>query len=521
MDAVLTPARVRRNAADAMAGWPFAACFAALFLVAALPVIATAYPPLFDYPNHLARMYVLAGPPASSPLARFYAPHWVPLPNLAMDLIIPELARIMPVPVAGRVFILLTMLMLAGGTAALHRVVHHRRSATPLLAFLFLYNKVLFWGFLNYLFGLGLAFFCLAGWIALHRRHAALRIAAGTVFACAVYFAHLEAVGLYGLMVMAYEAGAAWREQTRWGPRLGQMIVAGVPFLLPLGILITHSQGLDTARVAFAPWGHKIDNWGNLVGTESLPLDAVCLLAIVAGTILGFVRGWLRLAPSLGLPLIVLCVAYAAMPTSAFTSNGADHRMPMVVAFLFVAALRWTPPDLPIARRFYGGALLVFLLEIAGVTVAWQHSDAVYRRLVAVLDRLPPGSRVAVAFPPRALHLNRTPAVHFPLEAVIRRGAFVTTLFAYPTQQPIRVLPPYDQVAAGLQPEAVWAWFVDHKPGINRAALRNIDDVVFLNVRPVAVPASPSLTEVAGTPRFKLYRLNHLPAAPAPPPAPR
>ena len=60
-------------------------------ILAAVPLFSTVLPPLFDYPNHLARMHLL-----SEGGNQFYAVHWEPLPNLAQDLIVPPLARLMP-----------------------------------------------------------------------------------------------------------------------------------------------------------------------------------------------------------------------------------------------------------------------------------------------------------------------------------------------------------------------------------------------------------------------------------------
>src|SRR5512137_1861145 len=65
----------------------FWSLFGALMALAALPVLRAEVPPLFDYPNHLARMYLLLHLPDSEPLRRFYEQHWAPVPNLAMDAI--------------------------------------------------------------------------------------------------------------------------------------------------------------------------------------------------------------------------------------------------------------------------------------------------------------------------------------------------------------------------------------------------------------------------------------------------
>src|SRR5262249_56623512 len=90
------------------------------------PLLWVSVPPLIDYPNHLARMWVLVEDGRITALAQNYAVHWRLGPNLAMDLIIPPLAPVMPLEVAGRPFIAITMLCLFAGTAGLHRGLYCR-----------------------------------------------------------------------------------------------------------------------------------------------------------------------------------------------------------------------------------------------------------------------------------------------------------------------------------------------------------------------------------------------------------
>jgi len=67
------------------------------------PIASVTIPGLTDYPNHLARMHILAAIDASADLRRYYELHWTPMPYLAMDAMVPLIARIMPIYDAGRV----------------------------------------------------------------------------------------------------------------------------------------------------------------------------------------------------------------------------------------------------------------------------------------------------------------------------------------------------------------------------------------------------------------------------------
>jgi hypothetical protein len=46
---------------------------------------------------------------------------WGVVPNLAMDLIVPPLSHVIPLDVAGRLFITLALLLPVAGVVALHR----------------------------------------------------------------------------------------------------------------------------------------------------------------------------------------------------------------------------------------------------------------------------------------------------------------------------------------------------------------------------------------------------------------
>src|SRR5512140_3810151 len=119
-----------------------AVLFAALTLLISIPIWTHPLPPLSDYVNHLARMHVIATMAKNPQIAGFYEIDWQVIPNLIMDLIVPLLARVMNIYLAGQVFIVLTFALIISGTLALNRALIGRWSAMPLFAFPLLYNYV-------------------------------------------------------------------------------------------------------------------------------------------------------------------------------------------------------------------------------------------------------------------------------------------------------------------------------------------------------------------------------------------
>ncbi|HZB90844.1 MAG TPA: hypothetical protein VE397_05340 [Stellaceae bacterium] len=489
----------------------FALLFAVLFALAALPVLCCDTLPLFDYPNHLARMHILAAWAQSSPLQRYYEVAWRPLPNLAMDLVVPPLSRLMPLAWAGKAFVLATLLLLAGGTALLHRVLFGSWSAWSCLAFLLLYSRELLWGFLNYVAGVGLGLFALALWLALERRRAALRIVVGTVFALALYFAHLLACGLYGVLVMGRAAAIAWRRRAAPRSALAELLVAGIPFLPPLAVLVLLTPGSAGGAINYGSMLRKFDLLFSVFDNYSRPFDVACFALAVIALGLAFARGWVRLAPGMGVPLLLLALVYVAMPSQLATASGADHRIPLLMALMLVASSRWTAAARPVLRRwFLGGALVMFLARLGILGASWEASDGIYARLLPALDSLPIGSRLAVAYPASAINSQPTPLVHFPTLAVVRRDAFVPTLFAFPTQQPVALAPPYRALADRLSPERLWSAFVGRGAPLDpaeRALLARYDYIVFVGRDRFAVVSSPPLVAEFSAPRFALFRI--------------
>src|ERR1019366_10115497 len=80
----------------------------ALILAAMLvaPIWSARFPPLLDYPNHLARSFVLTHlhDPAFS-FSNFFRADWGAYPYLGLDASLAVLGRMFPIETAGRVFL--------------------------------------------------------------------------------------------------------------------------------------------------------------------------------------------------------------------------------------------------------------------------------------------------------------------------------------------------------------------------------------------------------------------------------
>jgi hypothetical protein len=488
----------------------FFALFAACFAISALPLVIVATLPLVDYPNHLARMHIIAAYDSSPSLREFYALGWHPVPNLAMDLIVPSLARIMPLEWAGKVFFLLTFLLTAGGVAAIHRLLFRRWSSWPLLAFLLLYNRSLLWGFGNFLFGIGLAMVAFAFWIGLRERPA-LRLAVAMVLAPAVFFAHFFAFGAYGLLVLGYEA-ARVRQQKNLvsASALRDLGIAAAQFLLPLAILFAARGSGAADGISYSRFFRKFDLLFNIVDNYVTWLDVLTLLLLIGLFALGAARRRIAVSSVMVLPLLVLCLAQIAMPNRILGATGVDHRMPLVLALVLIGASQGALAD-PRRQNAVGALLaLLFLVRMSIITVTWVEQDRILAPMADALAHLPPGSRVAVAYPPSSVHVSRRdpPLLHLPALAVIGSDAFVPTLFADPGQQPLTLRPPYAALAAEASPGEFWTLLAaGHSDDRQRVvtALGHYDFVLLVDPEKIENPGLELRAAIVGAQLFAVH----------------
>ncbi len=256
-----------------------------------IPLTSTAYPPLLDYPFHIARAHIIAHWSESPLLREWYTIHTFLLPNVGMDLIVPLLASVLPIDIAGRVFIALTFGLTLSGCAFLHRSIHGHLSLWPFVSSIFLFNWVLLLGFMNYLLGLGLLLWATGIWIILSRSAAWLRIFSGSILAVALFFSHAAALGLYAIIVAGYELQRSL-ETLRRSKRLaasGPAIGASI-FIIPTYLFIRSPTALSAASsIRYAhPWlWHKafiIFNGfvsGNWLADISLLAAAILFLTFV------------------------------------------------------------------------------------------------------------------------------------------------------------------------------------------------------------------------------------------------
>ncbi len=420
--------------------------YPALTAVVLAPFLAVQFPAMGDTLNHLARMHVLVALPRSADLQRYYTVHWSPIPYLAMDAIVPLLARVLPIYLAGKLFVCVCVLMPAVGTACLHYAVHRRASLVPAAAFLLCTNYLLALGFLNYLFSAGLAMMLFAGWIAASAWPRWRRALAFAPLVLLLYFGHAFACLAYCLSVAGLEGARALRGGAG---RIGNVLAAAaqaVPALAFAATLHVSSGYVGTLQTTYGTLADR------LVAIQSPLLflqDSVGRLSLLGVLLLGAaILRFVRVAPEIWPAACVVSAAALVMPHVVASTWGMDLRLPLVGLMLLIGGTAWTGP--PTARRRLAASVAALVcLRSADDYIALREVDAQVREHRRVLAALPRGARLLVVntqgHGSGAERVTQSTLWHMPLVAVIDRDAFVPYLFNGLTT--IRINPDYRQAS--------------------------------------------------------------------------
>lgn len=417
--------------------WLTAALYAMLAAIALYPIYFVAVPPLVDYPNHLARMHILARWEEIPALQQNYAVHWTLQPNMAMDLIVPQLARFMSIYTAGKVFIAATMMMLVGGTVALRKVLYGRVGLWPVLSFLLLYNHALFWGFLNYLFAAGLALLAFSGWIALRERPCLFRAMLFSGASFVIFVAHLFGLLVYGLLIFGYEC---WRMRAVAVPR-GEIAkawtITTVQFLVPAALFVRWAVSQDAAVKPLNEYGSIATKAVALMspvhfGLPWIDIPTMIFLALVfalcrSDKSIGF-------AGPLKLPVLLLALAAIAMPNYLFGVWGTDLRLPTIIACIAIAGVRIGAQARRTANLVLLAAIAMFAVRTGAISHTWADFDRKFREFRDATALIEVGSKVIAIedeedVPDGKLPIYGMQFWHLAALAIVERSVFLPTLF--------------------------------------------------------------------------------------------
>ncbi len=424
--------------------WALPAAVAILIL----PIWIADVPAMPDFPAHLASFQLIAS--GGKLAAKFYRVEWAWLPNLAAELIVPALGKLVPLLAATKLFLSIGVLMWALAAGGVHKALYGRIGASPLAASVFAYNANFMWGFFNYYFGMGLAMLVFAGWIASENKRDILRLSGFAALATIVYFCHLFAFATFLAMISSYELMRLWEERPfavakliERGLSVASIALPGVlafAFLKPAGAGSDHlefnlSSTLDdraSAAIQFA------------FDRPAYPVFVVLLLFFA----IGVWRRKIHIHPRMTLLLALLALAAAFTPEWAMGGWGVDLRLPAVLGVLSFAACDFKLKERTVQILV---ALLMIVVAYQSATLAgnWRYYDGQIAELRSAVQRLPAGSKLMTVLDGDAMGMaSDQPYWHMAEYGIVDRGDFTPLMFTTKGQHVIRLRPSVSRIAA-------------------------------------------------------------------------
>lgn len=432
-----------------------------LAVVLLVPFMATPIPPLLDYPDHVAEMYVIAHAAADPLLSKVYSIHWTVVANSGVELVMPILLRWVPLWDAGRSFLIVALLLPQAGMIAYSRAAFGRWSAWPLAGGLVAYNALFLLGFMNFVIGLGLALLFAAAWIGARERFPVATIVGAIAAALLLFFVHLFGLVYFGLLTGAHEfiqlRGPPGRPLPTPGKVLRRLLPDALPFVAPAALLMTSTLADTTGPTMRLPLHVKLGElFYPFLTYYQLP-DRLVMVAVVAVMVWLLLRGRAQVALQAVIVGALLLAVWPLVPHVYKQTGYIDARFPIMVGFLLFAG--FAPRDLPRRLTVALFALIAVVIVVRTTLVAhvWSGHNQDLAELREVIDHVPPGSEVLAVDAPsaqvtpywQAHRRNWMTAAyiktyyHDAALLLTERHAFWPRLFTGLGKQPVVVNPPY------------------------------------------------------------------------------
>ena len=407
-------------------------------MLAAVPLLWPAIPPLGDLPGHMGRWHIALAIAHSPALRHYYQFRWGLIGNLGVDLAVVPFAALIGLEPATKLVVMLIPPITVTGMLWAAREAHGRIPATALIALPLAYAWPFQLGFVNYELAQALALCAFALWLRLGRRQRLrIRALAMAPIACLLWLAHDFGWGLFGLLAFGGEVARLREAGHRWPGAIGGAVFQCLPLALPLvAMALTHGDNAG-GRIA-GDWFDLPTKAGWLIAIlrDRWPAyDALALLPLVMLLYLAARDRRLGFTPTLGCPALLCLVAFIVLPRLLMGGAYVDMRMAPMMLALALLAIR-TPDDPRFAGRLALAGLAFLAVRTATTTVSFAIRSNVWQRELAALDAMPPGASVlTLVNMPCASPGADDRLDHLAGLAIVRRDVFVNEQWALTGQQ--------------------------------------------------------------------------------------
>jgi len=437
---------------------------AAAAVLLLLPLWIVKYPPLLDYPNHLARVFILTH--INDPnyqFSQYYTATFGPYPYLTMDVLLLGLQKFTSIVTGGRIILSLCVLSVPLAAWFFVRQANPENSSLACWGLLSAYNIFFFWGFVNWQLSMALVLLVAGLWIRYLRRPTVVRWLALLVIVTVLYFTHLQGFGLAGLMVTAYAA----LTRKRWRGCI-RALAQGWALFLPGGLLhlITRIATHETSAawaMNFHPLSDKWDRLYFFMQGISPRLDVLTVLVLIGCALAGWWRNrefkWNHPWPAIVAGLFLLYWIFPGYGVN-WAGDDADVRL---LPFIFMLL----PAVVYVGRRARWLALVACLLVCARSATVIHTFRAEQPELAGIaraFSMTPPNARVLPVIESRDDEPQVRPYAHFWAYGIVERGWFSTYLLTIKNVTTV-------QVKSNLaRPEGFWDLNYEEDPNWEKVA---------------------------------------------------
>lgn len=419
--------------------------YAALFFLAILPLLLFKYPILVDYPNHLAVFYIQANIDNDMWIKENYMVNWSINPYFLLEALGGILARYMDVFIVGKIIIILGFLLLCSGVMLIRRNITGRIDLWAVTAFVFLYNHVLFWGFLNYYVGSGVALIAMGVWIKFRYIHILKHLLLFSIISTFLFFTHLFALGIYGVFVVSYELGIYIYSRDKFS--LSSCVKVICQFLLPLILFFIWLAGIKKYDVGmiydYGDMSAKIIALLSPVSFDfsesSVYITLFMLVSILIARV--FYPKGVGIYENMKMPIWCFFILVIITPRSLSGIWAVDSRIPFVFILLLIASIKFDEnEENTVYLRKYIVLITVITLcsKIYFISDTWSRVGRQYEEFEDALQYVSQGSKV-ITVQEESKDLKGFDAVlyhHMCALSVIKRSVFWPKIFTELT--PIR-----------------------------------------------------------------------------------
>jgi len=420
--------------------------YAAVAALLAIPILVANVPLGVDDIEHLARIYVRAHIGTDPDLAHLFEIRTDPIPYLGMDLLLTPLARLLPIMVVGRIFVLVLVWGLVGAGVVLQRTFTSRVGLSPAASGLIAYNGLIAWGLINYVLGLILALLAFAAWHGLRARPWLMRLIFFTSVATALYFTHLLAFVLYGVLVVSYEL---FGRQRPWRtPLRDWILLAGqaVP-----GLILWHSLGMSMLGTQSAIYYRPVAKlfaleastaFGRAAG-RTFDTGLVSFIFCSVALFMAARRGLLTWPRSLAAPALILLGLTILLPYRLMGVYLIETRFSVAAACLALAGLKFKSIDTSHALMAVVAVALLMISHVVDVSIVMRRCDGQYAELRRALAVVPRGATLVPVLersaPVPGVACTALPIYdHIASLVTIDRSGYATNFFARATTVALR-----------------------------------------------------------------------------------